>query len=244
MTRGEENPFDTCKQGCASEITALPAGPAHPLPPARMLARLFQRRARRHDSAVRRQPWCRSEMAMALRLLSGEPAGRVHRRPCRHVRGSPRGLRARVGRVPMKRTEADFRAWREHQAWTAEKYRRFDQGERMPPDLAERSTNKFNPVIWNKPGSAPSDSWLPENEEMPLNPQPGDNLPNEVGRPRRLPPGRGTRCEMSSSIIAPRSAMSSPMMSVGGGNDRRLLMVTLAWCFGSWLPLARLVARG
>ena len=27
--------------------------------------------------------------------------------------------------------------------------------------------NKFNPVIWNKPGSALSDSLLPENEEMP-----------------------------------------------------------------------------
>jgi hypothetical protein len=25
-------------------------------------------------------------------------------------------------------------AWRDHQVWTAEKYRRFDRGERMPPD--------------------------------------------------------------------------------------------------------------
>jgi hypothetical protein len=32
-----------------------------------------------------------------------------------------------------KRIEADFQAWRE-QAWTAEKYRRFDRGERMPAD--------------------------------------------------------------------------------------------------------------
>ena len=32
------------------------------------------------------------------------------------------------------RTEADFQAWRNQQAWTAEKYRRFDRGERMPPD--------------------------------------------------------------------------------------------------------------
>jgi hypothetical protein len=32
------------------------------------------------------------------------------------------------------RTEADFKTWREQQAWTAEKYRRFDQGERMPAD--------------------------------------------------------------------------------------------------------------
>jgi hypothetical protein len=33
-----------------------------------------------------------------------------------------------------KRTEADFQAWRDQQAWTAEKYRRFDRGERMPHD--------------------------------------------------------------------------------------------------------------
>ena len=33
-----------------------------------------------------------------------------------------------------KRTETDFQEWREQQAWTAEKYRRFDRGERMPPD--------------------------------------------------------------------------------------------------------------
>ena len=33
-----------------------------------------------------------------------------------------------------KRTEVDFQAWRDQQAWTAEKYRRFDRGERMPPD--------------------------------------------------------------------------------------------------------------
>ncbi|WP_154073446.1 hypothetical protein [Bradyrhizobium erythrophlei] len=32
------------------------------------------------------------------------------------------------------RTEADFQAWRDHKAWTAEKYRRFDRGERMPHD--------------------------------------------------------------------------------------------------------------
>lgn len=32
------------------------------------------------------------------------------------------------------RAEADFQAWRDHQAWTAEKYRRFDRGERMPHD--------------------------------------------------------------------------------------------------------------
>jgi hypothetical protein len=33
-----------------------------------------------------------------------------------------------------KRTEADFQAWRDQRDWTAEKYRRFDRGERMPTD--------------------------------------------------------------------------------------------------------------
>jgi len=32
------------------------------------------------------------------------------------------------------RTEADFQEWRDQEAWTAEKYRRFDRGERMPAD--------------------------------------------------------------------------------------------------------------
>jgi DNA helicase-2/ATP-dependent DNA helicase PcrA len=38
----------------------------------------------------------------------------------------------RVERITRKRTEADFQKWRDQQAWTAEKYRRFDRGERMP----------------------------------------------------------------------------------------------------------------
>jgi hypothetical protein len=33
-----------------------------------------------------------------------------------------------------RRTEADYQAWRDQQAWTAEKYRRFDRGERIPLD--------------------------------------------------------------------------------------------------------------
>jgi hypothetical protein len=39
------------------------------------------------------------------------------------------------------RTEADFQAWRDQEAWTAEKYRRFDRGERMPPDWKPPGTN-------------------------------------------------------------------------------------------------------
>jgi hypothetical protein len=30
--------------------------------------------------------------------------------------------------------DADFEDWRDQEAWTAEKYRRFDRHERMPPD--------------------------------------------------------------------------------------------------------------
>jgi hypothetical protein len=33
-----------------------------------------------------------------------------------------------------KRTDADFQEWRDHHECTAERYRRFDRGERMPPD--------------------------------------------------------------------------------------------------------------
>jgi hypothetical protein len=33
-----------------------------------------------------------------------------------------------------QRSDADFQAWRDQQAWTAEKYRRFDSGERMPAE--------------------------------------------------------------------------------------------------------------
>jgi hypothetical protein len=32
------------------------------------------------------------------------------------------------------RGEADFQEWPEQQTWTAEKYHRFDRGERMPAD--------------------------------------------------------------------------------------------------------------
>jgi hypothetical protein len=41
-------------------------------------------------------------------------------------------------RCSAKRTEADFQARRDQEAWTAEKYRRFDRGERMPHDWQPR----------------------------------------------------------------------------------------------------------
>jgi hypothetical protein len=36
-----------------------------------------------------------------------------------------------------RRTAADFQAWRDQRDWTAEKYRRFDRHERMPPAAME-----------------------------------------------------------------------------------------------------------
>jgi hypothetical protein len=33
-----------------------------------------------------------------------------------------------------RRTEPDYQAWHDQRDWTAEKYRRFDRGERMPSD--------------------------------------------------------------------------------------------------------------
>jgi hypothetical protein len=38
-----------------------------------------------------------------------------------------------------KPTEADFQEWRDQRDWTAEKYRRFDRGERMPHDWWARA---------------------------------------------------------------------------------------------------------
>jgi hypothetical protein len=37
------------------------------------------------------------------------------------------------------RTEADFQAWQDNRDWTAEKYRLFDRGERMPHDWRARA---------------------------------------------------------------------------------------------------------
>jgi hypothetical protein len=38
-----------------------------------------------------------------------------------------------------KRTEMDFQEWRDNRDWTAEKYRRFDRGERMPHNWRARA---------------------------------------------------------------------------------------------------------
>src|SRR3954451_6908977 len=43
-----------------------------------------------------------------------------------------------------KRTPADFEAWRQDRAWTAEKYRRFDRGEKMPSDWKPSLSDQRN----------------------------------------------------------------------------------------------------
>jgi len=45
-----------------------------------------------------------------------------------------RDFEAAWGVFLSKRTDADFQEWRDQRDWTAEKYRRFGRGERMPPD--------------------------------------------------------------------------------------------------------------
>ena len=83
---------------------------------------------------MRRQPRRRSEMAMALRVLSG-PA-----RPPPSTRRAP-AFEAALRTFVVKRTEADFQAWRDQRDWTAEKYRRFDRGERTPADWQSVSSD-------------------------------------------------------------------------------------------------------
>ena len=70
-------------------------------------------------------------MAMELRLLSGI----THQDGTAATFDEARADFEKAWTLFLsKRTEADFQAWRDQQAWTAEKYRRFDRGERMPPD--------------------------------------------------------------------------------------------------------------
>jgi hypothetical protein len=46
--------------------------------------------------------------------------------------------------VFLSRTEADFQAWRHQEAWTVEKYRQFDRGERTPHDWQKALADRAN----------------------------------------------------------------------------------------------------
>jgi hypothetical protein len=58
---------------------------------------------------------------MRGQYFGGLATGIIHKR---------RGRLSRTGHKVGE--EADFQAWRDDRDWTAEKYRRFDRGERMP----------------------------------------------------------------------------------------------------------------
>jgi hypothetical protein len=99
-----------------------------------MLGDLLWRRARRHDHGARRQsaryePWewhcgfyprSRPDECTTGTAETFDRARAEFKAACRVFFAN--------------RAEADFQVWRDREAWTAEKYRRFDRGERMTPD--------------------------------------------------------------------------------------------------------------
>jgi hypothetical protein len=99
-----------------------------------MLARLLWRLAGRHDRDPHRHAPGEDPWSWACGFYPG-----CHPRECSggttETFEQARADFEDAWRVFLaNRTEADFRAWREQRDWTAEKYRRFDRGERMPPD--------------------------------------------------------------------------------------------------------------
>jgi len=77
---------------------------------------------------------------MAVRLLSRLEARRALQRLGAVVRGGSRAaFEVAWSEYLPKSTEANFRASRVHEAWTREKYARFDCGERIPSDWRQHS---------------------------------------------------------------------------------------------------------
>jgi hypothetical protein len=74
-------------------------------------------------------------MALALRLLSGgSDPGECKAATAPTFDQARADFESAWQVFSARRTEADYQAWRDQQAWTAEKYRRIDRGERMPHD--------------------------------------------------------------------------------------------------------------
>jgi Ni/Co efflux regulator RcnB len=69
---------------------------------------------------------------MAVRLLSRLTSGRASGGTAATFDEARARFEAAWVVFLSNRTEADFDAWRDQEAWTREKYRRFDRGERMP----------------------------------------------------------------------------------------------------------------
>jgi hypothetical protein len=68
-----------------------------------------------------------------------------------------------------RRPEADFQAWRAQQASTAEKYRRFDWGERMPCKL-ESCVTAIRSVIATRAMSDQPENTKTNRETRKANP--------------------------------------------------------------------------
>ena len=77
----------------------------------------------------------RNGSGYAAFTLAENPCEQRCGQPTRSTGPAPRSRRPGSTYLP-RRTEADFQAWRDHQAWTEEKYRRFDRGERDAAGLA------------------------------------------------------------------------------------------------------------
>jgi hypothetical protein len=71
---------------------------------------------------------------VALRILSGQQSGEQRYGTAASFEAARAAFEAAWRGYLPKRTEADFEEWSDQEVWTAEKYRRFDRHERMPPD--------------------------------------------------------------------------------------------------------------
>ena len=88
-----------------------------------------------HDRDPQRHSIRRGSVGVALRLLSGARIrGNAHKARQRRLSRARTEFESAWRIFLAKRTETDFQTWRDQQAWTAEKYRRFNRGERMPHD--------------------------------------------------------------------------------------------------------------
>jgi hypothetical protein len=76
---------------------------------------------------------------MAVRLLSRSNPSECTSGIAATFDQARAGFEAAWRMLLPKLIEADFQAWRDQEAWTAEKYRRFDRGEWMPHNWRARA---------------------------------------------------------------------------------------------------------
>jgi hypothetical protein len=113
-----------------------------------MLARLLRWRARRHDRERTGNPHDTEPWEWRCGFYPGSRPGECSSGTADTFDEARAGFEAAWRVFLSNRIEADFQAWRDQEAWTAEKYRRFDCGERMPPD-------------WKPPGTNPAaQAWI------------------------------------------------------------------------------------